>query len=132
MGIINFIRNTISLQALNQEADLIALDVQSFDYVIFGYIDTSNMALGDVLEVSIYLAVDGVNSIKVLRSRYPFSSVEKAIYIEPIFVCRDCKARLTINQISGTPRSYTYVLVVAPIEQALSEMIRNILFRQVP
>jgi len=129
MSFVKLVRNTITLEGLNQEVSILAMDEQPFDYVIFGYIDISNMALGDVIEVSLYLAVDGASSIKAFRSRYAFNSAEKAIYIEPIFVCRDCRAKLTINQIAGTPRTYSYVLVVAPINQALSELIRNILFR---
>jgi len=132
MSLVNLIRNTITVQALNTEIDLIALDNLKYDYIIFGYIDTSNMEKGDVIELSLYLAVDVSNKVKVLSSRYGFSSIERAIYIQPIFVCRDCKARLTLTQRSGSPKSFTYVLVVAPIEQALSEAIRNILFRQVP
>jgi len=131
-SLIKLIRGSVSIQTLNTEIELLSLDAQPYDYAIFGYIDTSQMSPGDVIEVSFYVAVDGVNSVPVFRSRYPYNSLEKAISVQTLFVNRDGKARLTINQIAGTPKTFAYVFVVAPIEQALSEMIRNILFRQVP
>jgi len=102
------------------------------DYVLMGLIDASQMDEGDAIELSLYVAVDGVNRRCVYRNVYSNTSQEKVIYIRPFVSPKDGKARITLKQVSGTPKSFPYWIVGYVLYDEVASWILKLLARDIP
>jgi hypothetical protein len=98
--------------ALNTETTVIALPDYPEFILVEGYIDVSALASDDVLDVSVYLAVDGVNPRLYDRVRLVGAVETPVVRLTPMYIRGDSKLKVTINQVAGSPKGFPYWFVV--------------------
>jgi hypothetical protein len=102
---------TASPTALNTETTVVEITGASDDYIVEGYIDLSQLASGDAVEVREYIAVDGVNYRLYARVTYSGPVSEPVIRFHAKTLLYNMKYKVTIIQTSGTLRSFPYGFV---------------------
>jgi hypothetical protein len=102
---------TASPPALNTETTVVEITGASDDYIVEGYIDLSQLASGDAVEVREYIAVDGVNYQLYARVTYSDPVSEPVIRFHAKTLLYNMKYKVTITQTSGTLRSFPYGFV---------------------
>jgi len=124
-------RNTLTVSEIGVEYTVADFPDMDRDYVFMGLIDASQMDEGDAIELSLYVAVDGVNRRCVYRTIYSNTSEEKVIYIRPFISPKDGKARITLRQISGVPKSFQYWIVGYVLYDEVASWILKLLARDI-
>jgi|SRR5215469_4626547 len=95
---------TTASLVINSETTL-ATDTNNATFVV--YIDTSNLTLGDILEVRLYVINLGGGSLtQVWKGTYQNAQIDP-IKQTP-FVASDQSFRATLKQTAGTGRTYTW------------------------
>jgi len=125
-------RDTLTVSEIGVEYTVADFPDMDRDYVLMGLIDASQMDEGDAIELSLYVAVDGVNRRCVYRTIYSNTSEEKVIYIRPFISPKDGKARITLRQISGVPKSFPYWIVGYVLYDEVASWILKLLARDIP
>lgn len=110
------IQTTITPSALNVETDLINLTDQTDDYIVEGQISLQNMALGDVVIIRTYMAVDGNNRVKVDEATFTETQEVPVVRIPAITVPANGKFRATITQTAGSVKSYPINFIIQIME----------------
>jgi hypothetical protein len=105
-------RGTVTLTATGTETVVVDIDAQADDYMVEGYIDLSALASGDMVVVTEYIAVDGVNYNIFSQVTYSGPVSESVIRLHTKTLLSSMKYRVTINQITGTPQSFPYGFVL--------------------
>jgi hypothetical protein len=109
---------TATISALNTETTVIEVANQTNDFDVEGYIDVSAMQSGDVLVITEYVSVDGVN-----YNIYATQTLSNA-QSQPVFrftrksFTGTMKYKVTVKQIGGTARSFPYSFIVDIYSQA--------------
>ena len=104
---------SVTPPALNAETTVVEIDAQSDDYIVEGYIDVSQLASGDVLEIREYIAVDGVNYRLFLKTTLSGPVSEPVIRFHAKTLLYNMKYKVTVIQTAGsTPKSFPYGFVV--------------------
>jgi hypothetical protein len=104
---------TVTPPALNTETTVIEISGQADDYIVEGYLDLSNLATNDALEVREYIAVDGVN-YRILY-RYSFSGLqgEPILRLHAKTLLYNMRYKVTVVQTAGsTLKSIPYGFIV--------------------
>ena len=111
------LQGSVTPSAFNTETDVINLGDQSDDYIVEGQLDLSNMASDDVVEVKVYIAVDGTN--QRLADKKVFTGVQDipVVRILAHTLAYNAKFRVTVNQTAGsTLKSFPYSFIVEIME----------------
>jgi len=124
-------RDTLTVTEIGVEYTVADFPDMDRDYVLMGLIDASQIDEGDAIELSLYVAVDGVNRRCVYRTIYSNTSEEKVIYIRPFVSPKDGKARITLRQISGVPKSFPYWIVGYVLYDEVASWILKLLARDI-
>lgn len=124
-------RGTLIVSELGIEYTVVEFPDMDRDYVLMGLIDASQMDEGDAIELSLYVAVDGVNRRCVYRSIYSNTSPDKVIYVRPFVSPKDGKATITLRQISGVPKSFPYWIVGYVLYDEVASWILKLLARDI-
>ena len=104
---------SVTPSALNAETTVLEVIGQSDDYIVEGYIDVSQLASGDVLEIREYIAVDGVNYRLFLKTALSGPVSEPVIRFHAKTLLYNMKYKVTVIQTAGsTPKSFPYGFVV--------------------
>lgn len=77
---------------------------------IFG-VDTSNLALGDLLELRIYDKVDGTNYRQVWKATYQHAQINNAKFSPP-WPLSGAGSKMTLKQTAGTGRVFPWSVKV--------------------
>jgi uncharacterized membrane protein len=104
---------TVTPPALNTETTVIEISGQADDYIVEGYLDLSNLATNDALEVREYIAVDGAN-YRILY-RYSFSGLqgEPILRLHAKTLLYNMRYKVTVVQTAGsTLKSIPYGFIV--------------------
>lgn len=102
----------VTPSSLGVEATVVALPDYPEFILVEGYIDVSALASDDVLDVSVYLAVDGVNPRLYDRVRLVGVVETPVVRVTPMYVRGDSKFKVTVNQIAGSLKGFPYWFVV--------------------
>jgi len=104
---------SVTPSALNAETTVLEVIGQSDDYIVEGYIDVSQLASGDVLEIREYIAVDGVNYRLFLKTALSGPVSEPVIRFHAKTLLYNMKYKVTVIQTAGsTPKFFPYGFVV--------------------
>jgi len=103
---------TASPPALNTETTVVEIGAQADDYLVEGYIDLSQLASGDAVEVREYIAVDGVNYKLYARVAYSGPVSEPVIRFHTKTLLCNMKYKVTVIQTSGVLRSFPYGFIL--------------------
>lgn len=103
---------TVTLTGLFVETVVVDIDAQPDDYMVEGYIDLSKLVAGDMVVVTEYIAVDGVNYNIFSQVTYSGPVSEPVIRLHTKTLLSSMKYRVTINQITGTLQSFPYGFVL--------------------
>jgi len=109
---------TITIPSLNTETTVIEVTGQTDDYIVEGYLDLSQLQNGDILTVTEYIAVDGVNYQQFLSSQFSGPVSMPIIRLHAKTIQKNMKYKVTVNQISGTTRNIPYGFIVEVLGQA--------------
>lgn len=102
---------TATPPALNTETTVVEIDPQPDDYLVEGYIDTSQMQNGDTTTITEYIALDGAN-LKPYRSiTLQGEQQQSVLRLFTKTLHKNMKYKVTITQTSGTPRQYPYAFI---------------------
>lgn len=101
---------TLTLSALNTETTVVEFSASN-TYITEGYIDLGNMASGDVVVVTEYIAVDGVTPRVFVRYTFSDAQDQPVIRFHAKTFTSIMKHKITINQTAGTLRSFPYGFV---------------------
>ncbi len=104
---------TVNVNQLDQEIVVVDISNSEDDYIVEGYIDLSSLRQDDVLIVTEYMSVDGVN----LRpfAQYSFTGpLSTPIYrFHTKTLCRFMSYRVTVRLITGSiPKTIPYAFIV--------------------
>jgi hypothetical protein len=100
---------TLTLTALNTETILFNISAaQSDDYLVEGYVDLVNLATGDTLIVTEYLAIDGTNYRIFNQVTYNGAIANPAVRFYTKMFYSGMLYKVTLNQTAGTLRSFVY------------------------
>ena len=103
---------TVTPSALNTETTVVEIGAQSDDYIVEGYIDASQLASGDALEIREYIAVDGSNYQLFIRTTLNDPVSEPVIRFHAKTLLAFMKYKVTVTQTSGSLRSFPYGFVL--------------------
>jgi hypothetical protein len=103
---------TVTPSALNTETTVVEIVAQSDDYMVEGYIDLSQLASGDVVEVREYIAVDGVNYQPFNKVSYSGPVECPVIRFHTKTLLYNMLYKVTIIQSQGTIRSFPYGFIL--------------------
>jgi hypothetical protein len=109
---------TATISALNTEATVVEVANQTNDFDVEGYIDVSAMMPGDILVITEYISVNGVN-----YNIYATQTLSDA-QSQPVFrftrksFTSTMKYKVTVKQTGGTARSFPYSFIVNLYSQA--------------
>ena len=103
---------TVTPPGLNVETTVVDVGAQSDDYIVEGYIDLSRLDKGDEVIVREYTAVDGVNLHKFLEVGFVGPVNEPIVRFHAKTFLSFTLYRVTITQVSGTPRSFPYAFIL--------------------
>jgi len=124
-------RGTLAVAEIGAEYTLAEFPDMDGDYMVVGIIDVSEMAEGDVIELSLYAAVDGANRRLVYRDTYATPSPEEVVYVRPFISPRDGRVKITLRQVSGEPKSFPYWLAGYVLSEELGPLIVKLLARTI-
>jgi len=102
---------TVSPSALNTETTVVEITGATDDYIVEGYIDLSQLASGDVVEVREYIAVDGINYSLYVKATYSGPGSEPVVRFHAKTLLYNMKYKVTVVQTRGTLRSFPYGFV---------------------
>jgi hypothetical protein len=102
----------VTPSALNTETTVVALPDYPDFILVEGYIDVSALASDDVLDVSVYLAVDGVNPRLYDRVRLVGVVETPVVRVTPMYIRGDGKFKVTVNQVAGSLKTFPYWFIV--------------------
>lgn len=97
---------------MNQEVTVVELGPFSDDWMVEGYIDVSQLASGDVLEIREYIALDGSNYRLFLQTQIAGPATEPAIRFHTKTLHANMKYKVTVTQTAGMPRNVPYYFIV--------------------
>jgi hypothetical protein len=103
---------TVTPPDLNVETTVIEVAGADDDYIVEGWLDLGNLASGDSVVIREYVAIDGVNYRLFTEVRIDGPVREPAIRFHTKQLSRDMMYKVTITQVSGTPRSFPYKFIV--------------------
>jgi hypothetical protein len=109
---------TAAISQLNQETTIVELGPFADDWMVEGYVDTSELLSGDTAEVREYVALDGANYRLLYSATVTGPASEPAIRFHTKTLHANMKYKVTVTQTSGTPRSVPYVFIVEVMGQA--------------
>jgi len=109
---INYV-GSVNVSQLDQEVAVVDISGNEDDYMVEGYVDLSSLQQGDVLIVTEYMAVDGVN----LRpfAQYSFSgSLPAPIYrFHTKTLYKEMRYRVAVRLVEGSvPKAVPYAFIV--------------------
>jgi len=107
---------TCSPSALNAETTVVEVTAQSDDYIVEGWLDVSALASGDVLVVTEYVAIDGTNYRVFGQITLSGSQASPAYRFHSKIFYKNMKYKVTVNQTSGTLRSFPYRFILQVLE----------------
>ena len=108
---ITYSSGTLSLSSLNSETTVFSLSGQQVDTIIEGWISMQNMQKGDITVVTVYITVDGTNYYPFLKHTIIGPADNPIVRIHTIQIPPNMGIKVTINQLTGTPRSYPYYFI---------------------
>lgn len=101
---------TLALDASGTQTAVIStehiLDTPTVDAAYVFEVDTTNMALGDVLELRVYDMVDGTNYRQVWKTTCAHVQVNVGKASPPLSTTT--QAKMTLKQIAGTGRAFPW------------------------
>jgi hypothetical protein len=104
---------TVTPPSLNTETTVIEISGQSDDFIVEGYLDLSNLATNDALEVREYIAVDGVNYRILYRYSFTGSQSEPILRLHAKTLLYNMRYKVTVVQTAGsTLKSIPYGFIV--------------------
>jgi hypothetical protein len=103
---------TITPSELNVETTVVEVTAQSDDYIIEGWLDLGNLAVGDSAIVKEYVAIDGINYRLFVQTRVDGTVPEPAVRFHAKLFGYNMKYKVTVTQVAGTPRSYPYTFIL--------------------
>ena len=104
---------SVTPPALNAETTVLEVIGQSDDYIVEGYIDVSQLASGDALEIREYIAVDGVNYQLFLRTTLSGPVTEPVLRLHTKTLLAPMKYKVTVVQTAGSSlKTFPYGFVV--------------------
>jgi hypothetical protein len=109
---------TITIPSLNTETTVIEVTGQTDDFIVEGYLDLSQLQNEDILTVTEYIAVDGVNYQQFLSSQFSGPVSMPIIRFHAKTIQKTMKYKVTVNQTSGTARNIPYGFIVEVLGQA--------------
>jgi hypothetical protein len=105
--------DTVTPPSLNTETTVIEISGQSDDFIVEGYLDLSNLATNDALEVREYIAVDGVNYRILYRYSFTGSQSEPILRLHAKTLLYNMRYKVTVVQTAGsTLKSIPYGFIV--------------------
>jgi hypothetical protein len=105
--------STVTPPSLNTETTVIEISGQSDDFIVEGYLDLSNLATNDALEVREYIAVDGVNYRILYRYSFTGSQSEPILRLHAKTLLYNMRYKVTVVQTAGsTLKSIPYGFIV--------------------
>jgi len=105
---INYASGTLSLSSLNSETAVYQFGPAPSDTIVEGYISLQNLQTGDIVVITVYISVDGTNYVVYLQNTIAAPVSMPVVRIHTVQLFPNMLMKVTINQISGTPRSYPY------------------------
>jgi hypothetical protein len=105
---INYASGTLSLSSLNSETAVYQFGPAPTDAIVEGYISLQNLQTGDIVVITVYISVDGTNYVVYLQNTIAAPVSMPVVRIHTVQLFPNMLMKVTINQISGTPRSYPY------------------------
>lgn len=102
--------SSVTPSDLNVETTIIEIYGEAKVYIVEGYISLQNWSEGDTFDITIYLAVDGINYQKYISYYVTFAS-EPVIAFPPITLNPQVRYKVTIKQTNGTVRTIYYSFV---------------------
>jgi len=109
-------QGSVTPPALNTETDIINLADQTDDYIVEGQIDLSALASGDVVEIKVYIAVDGVTQRLVDRMEFRDAQDIPVVRVVAHVLLYNARFRVTITQTAGTLKTIYYSFLVQIME----------------
>jgi hypothetical protein len=109
---IGYSNGTLSLSSLNTETTVFSFSGGSTDAIIEGWISLQNMQSGDITTVTVYVTVDGTNYYVFLQRTFAGPVSNPIMRIHTLQIPPGMGIKVTINQVSGTARSYPYYFVI--------------------
>jgi len=103
--------SSVTPSALNTETTIVEFANVGNTYITEGYIDLGNMASGDAVIVTEYIAVDGVNYRIFQQVTFQNAQLQPIIRFHAKTFTSNMKHKVTINQTAGTLRSFPYSFV---------------------
>jgi len=131
MGSVARFRGTLVVSGIGVEYTIVEFPDMDKDYIVAGLIDSSSMDETDAVEISLYMAVDGVNRRCVYKSTYHNTYPEEVIYLRPTMAPRDGKVKITLKQTSGTPKSFPFWIIGFPLYYEDLATIAKIIVREI-
>jgi pSer/pThr/pTyr-binding forkhead associated (FHA) protein len=99
---------TLTIPSIGTETTVIEVAGQNDDYMVEGYIDTSQLQTGDTLTIKEYIAVDGYN-YQLFVTRTVYGPVDESVVrFHAKTLLNFMKYKVTVTQTSGTPRTLPY------------------------
>jgi len=108
---ISYSNGTLSLSSLNTETTVFSYSGGQTDAIIEGWISLQNMQSGDITIVTVYVTVDGTNYYVFLQRTFAGPVNSPILRIHTLQIPPNMGIKVTINQISGTARSYPYYFI---------------------
>jgi hypothetical protein len=102
---------SVTPSALNTETTVVEFANVGNTYITEGYIDLGNLASGDVVVITEYIAVDGVNYRIFDQQTFQNAQPKPAVRFHAKTFTSNMKHKVTINQTAGTLRSFPYSFV---------------------
>jgi len=124
-------KNTLAVSSIGEEYTLCEFPIMDNDYVVIGLLDIGSMETEDVIEVSLYVAVDGFNTRRVYVNPYSYTTQEKIIYIRPFVSPKDGRLKITLKQTNGTPKSFPYWIAGFVLYDEVASWILKLLTRDI-
>jgi len=108
---ISYSNGTLTLSSLNTETTVFSYSGGQTTVIIEGWISLQNMQTGDITIVTVYITVDGTNYYVFLQRTFAGPVDMPILRIHTIQIPPGMGIKITINQITGTPRSYPYYFI---------------------
>ena len=102
---------SVTPSALNTETTVVEFANVGNTYITEGYIDLGNLASGDAVIITEYIAVDGVNYRIFNQVTFQNAQSQPIIRFHAKTFTSNMKHKITINQTAGTLRSFPYSFV---------------------
>jgi hypothetical protein len=102
---------SVTPSALNTETTVVEFANVGNTYITEGYINLGNMASGDTVIITEYIAVDGVNYSIFDQVTFQNAQPKPVIRFHAKTFTSSMKHKVTINQTAGTLRSFPYSFV---------------------